>query len=199
MEAVCSLKQIYQPTDFLNCFICQEEKSDRLIKAGVQGLEALKCASQKRDKLCDRDNKDTIDRINNVPMKDVEQLRWHKSCFSLFTSKTLIERLQQKRQISRQQISESSTSNTMLRSSTASVKWDLCIFCQDTKPKETLSSVTTFKMSDQILEFSKYDQEAHLRLAGISDLIAAEGKYYANCYKKFKRNATKTKDGAEKK
>lgn len=86
----------------------------------------------------------------------------------------------------------------MLRSSTTSVKWDLCIFCQDIKPKETLSSVTTFKMIDQILAFSKYDQEAHVRLAGISDFIAAEGKYHPNCYKKFQRNATKAKEGAGK-
>lgn len=64
MEAVCGLKWIHQPTNFQDCFICQEEKSDRLIKAGEQ-----KCASQKRDKLCDRDNKHTIDRISDVPFK----------------------------------------------------------------------------------------------------------------------------------
>lgn len=53
-------------------------------------------------------------------------------------------------------------------------------------------------MSDQILDLSKYDQEAHVRLAGISDLIAAEGKYHANCLKKFMRNASKTKESSEK-
>lgn len=116
IEAVCGLKWIHQPTNFHDCFICQEEKSDRLIKAGEQGLEALKCASLKRDKFCDRDNKHAIDRISDVPLKDVNQLWWHKSCFSLFTSKNLIQRLQKKRQISRQRSGECSMSSTMLRS-----------------------------------------------------------------------------------
>lgn len=37
-----------------------------------------------------------------------------------------------------------------------------------------------------------------MRLAGISDLIATEGKYHPNCYKKFQRKATKAKEGAGK-
>ncbi|KAK3885189.1 hypothetical protein Pcinc_010581 [Petrolisthes cinctipes] len=53
----------------------------------------------------------------------------------------------------------------MLRSSTPTVKWDFCIFCQDTNLKESVSSVTTLKMSEQILDLSKYDQEVHVRLA----------------------------------
>ena len=47
--------------------------------------------------------------------------------------------------------------------------------------------MTTFKMSQNILALSKFDQKAHVRLAGVSDLIAAEGKYHPNYYKKFLR------------
>ena len=64
----------------------------------------------------------------------------------------------QERHWSRPKISEPSTSAIKLRSSTKSVNWDLCIFCQDTKVKELLCSVTTFKMSDQILNLSQYDR-----------------------------------------
>lgn len=170
MEAVYSLKRIHQSPNLEECLICQEKKRERLVKAGEKGFEMLKCASQTREKLCDIDSKPAIDRIKEISLHDVNPLLWHKSCFSLFTSKTPIERLQRKKQISRPQSGEPSISATMLRSSMTSVKWDLCIFCQDTKMKDTLSSVSTFKMSDQILDLSKYDQEAHVRLAGISDL-----------------------------
>lgn len=85
----------------------------------------------------------------------------------------------------------------MLRGSASTVKWALCIFCQDTNLKESVSSVATFKMSVQILALSKFDQEVHVFLAGVSDLIAAEGKYHPNCFKKFKRKASKNKDSSE--
>lgn len=53
-------------------------------------------------------------------------------------------------------------------------------------------------MGDQILDLSKYDQGARVHLVGISDLIEAEGKCHPSCFKKFKRNVTKTKEGAGK-
>ena len=39
-------------------------------------------------------------------------------------------------------------------------------------------------MSQQILEGAKCEHDLSLRLAGVNDLIAAEGKYHPNCYKK---------------
>ena len=48
-------------------------------------------------------------------------------------------------------------------------------------------------MSGQILEVSKYEQQMHIRVAGIMDLFAAEGKYHPNCLKKFLRDKTKAK------
>ena len=153
MEAVCSLKRAHQP-DFEECLICQERKTERLINGGERGFETLKHASQTRDKLLDTDNRPAIDRILTVPPSDINQLCWHKSCFSSFTSRTKIQRLEKKQEKSRPEISEPSTSAIKLRSSTKSVNWDLCIFCQDTKVKEILCSVTTFKMSDKILNLS---------------------------------------------
>ena len=45
---------------------------------------------------------------------------------------------------------------------------------------------------------SQYDQEAHARLAGVSDLIAAEGKYHPNCFKRFQRGAARNKQNSDK-
>ena len=68
------------------------------------------------------------------------------------------------------------------------------MFCQDkeTPKKQTLCSVTTFKMSQQILEGAKCDHDLSLHVAGVSDLIAAEGKYHLNRYKKFQRRVSRS-------
>ena len=43
-------------------------------------------------------------------------------------------------------------------------------FCQKVKPKELVSNVVTFKMSDKILELSHLDNVIAIRLAGVNDL-----------------------------
>ncbi|CAB4001987.1 Hypothetical predicted protein [Paramuricea clavata] len=48
-------------------------------------------------------------------------------------------------------------------------------------------------MSDQIIEISKFDKILCTRLAGISDLIAAEAKYHFKCFSASKRLRDKTK------
>ena len=53
-----------------------------------------------------------------------------------------------------------------------------------------MCSVTTLKMIQQILEGAKCDHDLFLRVAGVNDLIAAEGKYHPNCYKKFMRKVS---------
>lgn len=94
MEAVGSLKQIGHSPDLEVCLICQETRSEKLRKGVQQGLATLKCAAHTRDKLCDTGNKPAIDRIKEISSTDVDQLWWHKSCYSTFTSKDKIERLQ---------------------------------------------------------------------------------------------------------
>ena len=54
--------------------------------------------------------------------------------------------------------------------------------------------MTTFEMSQQIL---KCDHDLSLRVAGVNDLIAAEGKYQPNCYKKFQRSGSRSVDIAK--
>ena len=72
------------------------------------------------------------------------------------------------------------------------------MFCQDgeTSKKETLCSVTTFKMSRQIIEGAKCEHDLSLRLTGINDLITANGKYHPNCYKKCMRNVSRSSNVA---
>ena len=65
------------------------------------------------------------------------------------------------------------------------------MFCQMTS-RTKLSAVTTLKMSQQILDESKYDQVLSVRLSSVHDLIASEGKYHCTCYKAFMRKTSKT-------
>ena len=52
-------------------------------------------------------------------------------------------------------------------------------------------------MSPPILEGAKCQHDLSLRLAGVNDLIAAEGKYHPNCYKKFMRNVSRSSNVAK--
>ena len=45
--------------------------------------------------------------------------------------------------------------------------------------KQILFSVTTFKMSQQILVGAKCDHDLSLRVSGVNDQIVAEGKYHS--------------------
>ena len=56
----------------------------------------------------------------------------------------------------------------------------------------------SFNTSNSIIELATYDQKFRVALAGVSDLIAAEGKYHLKCYAKYKRDAADVKDNAGK-
>ena len=59
--------------------------------------------------------------------------------------------------------------------------WTLCLFCQEEKANEKLISVTSFNVSNAILELSALDNKLRVQLAGINDLIASGGNYHKKC------------------
>ena len=79
------------------------------------------------------------------------------------------------------------------RRSTQPVNWNLCMFCQEPDGKQRLISVSTFKVSKNILELSKLDNKMRVRLAGVNDHIDAEGKYHQNCRNDYSYSTSKTK------
>lgn len=68
---------------------------------------------------------------------------------------------------------------------------DLCIFCQKKSNKETYL-VATFEVSDKILEGAQTSHVMQCRLAGVTDLVAADARYHLQCYVEFNRKASKS-------
>lgn len=182
MDPLLELKR-KREDDFEQCIICQDIKHEKLLTASKQGLTTLKESASLRHKLRDSKNRVIIDRI--MALQEEASFMWHKSCYSSFTSKSKISRLEKSSSPNNSSAACSSVNQDQgrnLRSSTPPINWDLCMFCQKTGHTK-LSSVTTFKMSKQILDASKYDHMLSVQLSGIHDLIASEGKYHCTCYK----------------
>ena len=65
------------------------------------------------------------------------------------------------------------------------------MFCQDTNIKQKTCNVSSKNMSNKIISAAKYVQQISLRVAGVNDLMAADGCYHPNCLKKFLRDTAK--------
>ena len=72
------------------------------------------------------------------------------------------------------------------------------MFCQESKRREGIIAVTTFNTSQEILDLSRHDNTMRVRLAGVSDLIARDGKYNKKCVAKFKYSARRVRRNREK-
>jgi hypothetical protein len=60
-----------------------------------------------------------------------------------------------------------------------------------------LFNISTFSVNNKILQDSKLENTMRLGLAGVNDLIAAEGKYHNKCLNAFKYDTQKTKKECE--
>ena len=123
---------------------------------------------------------------------------WHRNCYAQYTSKEKIQRLEQKHVASGSSEAPRnktiiSTSPRQTRSHAGQVNWEQCIFCQNEHSKERLSSVMTFKMSENVIQNAQFNYKVRVRLSGVSDLIAAEAKYHLPCLSAFNRYAEKIK------
>ena len=204
MNPVVSLKRPC-PVDLSLCIICQTGGGS-LRHASKQGIEMLTKATEIRRKLRDAKNRSAIDRLVDVlDSEHASSLVWHKNCYSQFSDKNKIKRLESTQDSHPVKDGMASSSNrahspqpcSSRRSSVTPMNWNLCMFCQDIHPKERLCSVMTLNTSSDILDAAKLDYNLCLRLAGINDLIAAEAKYHLTCFSSFKRTTSKIKHDSE--
>ena len=66
-------------------------------------------------------------------------------------------------------------------------------YSQNEHSRERLSSVTTFKMSENIIQNAQFNYKVRIRLSGVTDLIAAVAKYHLSCLSAFNRRREKAK------
>jgi hypothetical protein len=83
------------------CFICQSIKRPAkkfpLSQASAEGIERVVDCAAIREKCNDLSFQDTIDRLKNVNLSESDkQICWHRSCYSSFTNKEHIQRLQKR-------------------------------------------------------------------------------------------------------
>jgi len=182
--------------DWSTCFICQgNRKNEKTTKPTDVGLERFKDCVIKRQKYNDHEYISTLDRIQSIDVDDEkEHIVWHRGCYSKFTHANHIERLKNRHEKEAKYSCDqpSTCIRPSSRASVASVAWDKCIFCQEDKAGKQLRNVATLETSDRILNDAQKNEIMRCRLAGISDLIAAGGKYHLPCYVTFRRKSEST-------
>jgi hypothetical protein len=177
-----------------------------------RGLAKLKEATNaRRNAPNDTSYNEAMDRVCiafDYSLAGDPELVWYRKCYSDFTHKDKIKRLtetvqsdntsKRRRESSEGMPSGVSTSEACsTRRTTQPVNWDLCMFCHEPDGKQRLISVSTFNVSKNILKLSKLDNKMRVRLAGVNDLIAAEGKYHENCRNDYSYSTSKTKKESE--
>ena len=119
-----------------------------------------------------------LDRLNILSNEDFDglELRWHKTCYSNFSSESKQQRLMKQCQTSTSIASTScpcTSSTSRLRSCQAAIDWSLCMFCNGHNNKK-VHRVKTLEKSADLLERTATDPVMSIRLSGVCDLIAAE-------------------------
>lgn len=121
-------------------------------------------------------------------------IKCNKACYNSFTSESHIQRLRNavimsepltlEAEMRNECESESSSFYKLTCRSSCMFDKKLCIFCQS-ENKDKTNRVMTMEMSDRILDLTKTDNIMRYRLAGFSDLIAADALYNLKCYVNF--------------
>ena len=190
-------------TDTEKCLLCQTTTHESLSTLKDQGLVKLQASLKERSLLRDEKSQDITDRIQVIDLSDLvakQMIVYHRTCYSGITNATNISHLRWKFEKARQSYpsapeTSSSTDSEypLLRHSIPALNKDLCIFCQKDTSKPTCL-VMTEPVSNKILQMIQDDNTMSCRLAGISDLIAADARYHLQCYVEYCRKPKSLKD-----
>ena len=201
MEACTSKKRVPDKnTDWTLCLICQER--DRKKFSGTRilndaGIARIQQVVIDRKQYNDVANWDTIERLEHVSLTEIAKetdILYHKDCYTTFTSAQHISR--QKAKFDKLSSSEIPCSSTQqneqpaLRSVLNSkLNTSRCIFCQEESSKKTYL-FARLDVSDAVIEAARSDYDMRYKLAGISDLVAADARYHLHCYVNFRRRTS---------
>lgn len=191
MEAAATLfldtdNHVKSDIDWNICIIWQERKFPKqkfpLSKGTNAGISRVLHCAGIREHVQDDTYKRCSEIVNCLEKKGNQDAFWHRQCYTDFTNKGHIQRLQ-KGVSDSEKSDETVLEGTFLRRlSLERMDWSKCIFCQTDLKRVALSQVQTFETSGKVISKVVNDKEMSCRLAGISDLIAAQGKYHLKCY-----------------
>ena len=188
-----------QKIDYKLCIFCQVQSTEQLRTATDQGKQRVQDVARERGELNDDSDYIVLDQLQLILESDWchKCIKWHHICYSKFTAKNKLDRLRKKqdRKPANPRMAHDIGSTTQCqdrisRSSQSDMNWSLCIFCQKNEGAN-IRNVATMNLSDKILSYAKDDRIIRIRLAGVQDLIAAEGKYHLPCFSRFERQHTK--------
>ncbi len=133
-----------------------------------------------------------VDRLDDM------ECVWHaKSCYSVFCSKTHIDRLKNRKDSDCASDPHSNVTNTASSSTRSTIlptDWKLCIFCQKRKCKGSVlvHQVLTRDCHNTIHTMAASDDTRVLSCRiGKLDLIAYEARYHSACFKLMQRKTHK--------
>ena len=184
-----------ETTDLNLCTICQKNIKGQNLRSTADGSERLRQAANERWWLQDYDNIDVIDRLRVAePTEESRntEVQYHKNCYSVFTSATVISRLKKVEGRAKSSQEEMpGPSNEPRRASRRSIpplNKKLCIFCQTDTGKATCL-LMQIDVSKEIMEAAKKDFVMRSRLTNIIDLVADDAINHPQCKVEFLRKA----------
>lgn len=115
----------------------------------------------------------------------IHQPKWHKACYSSFTSKLNIQRVVERshRQKPPQRPGTSQPlpeASPITHGLVPNVAWKQCVYCQTRTKKESLQQVLIENASSIIHGHAENNYALKCRI-GVNDLIAYEAHYHSSC------------------
>ena len=178
------------------CIICQTYvRGKKLSSLGEEGCDKLLQAAPDRWDLRDNANKDVIDKLRLVDLKQLTQekrVKYHRPCYSSCTSAFHIAKLKRSTESHTDTSEDVSTSHdtSSSRRTLPPLAKSLCIFCQQAT-REDLSQILTLPKSEKIMSLAKFDLQMRVRLAAMHDLVEEDCLYNPTCVKRFYRRFEK--------
>ena len=119
-------------------------------------------------------------------------MKWHKSCYSTYTSiRNIFYNPGASQETSETDETLSVSSSSSSRSPESVTNWNLCLFCQQRRCKgEHILLLVSKEHHQQVHETIlnaanvRGDETIKHRLIG-EDLVVCEARYHAGCYKRF--------------
>ena len=207
-----------ETSDFEKCIICQTtDKQNSLVKKPkLSSLKALKEALEKRYMYKDTSITLLHQRLSKYSAEDLEEksARYHGGCYKSNTHVKTITQAQKRFDESLQgktsttkafvgrpgkrssDIVVESVSKRLRSSSGAIYNKDLCVLCQEERPKSSLHTVEFLEMGTRMFEVARNlsDKTLFIRLNSISaanDGIANDVRYHRYCWIDAQRQTDK--------